>query len=244
MPTDPADAARPCARWPPTRPPGSAGPGLPRLAAVGLACAGIVDPVTGWLGRSPNLPGWENRDLARRHAAAFGDVPVALANDVNAALYGEFRFGAGRGCRDLVMIALGTGVGGGVIVDGTLLIGAHSGAGEIGHMVAGARRSALRLRQPRLPRGLLRQHRPAARRRASCWPAAPLRRRLAALARRRGAALNTRDLADLAEAGDARRPRRSSPKPAGAWARPWPTWSTCWIPTGSSSAAAWRRPAT
>lgn len=105
-----------------------------RLATVGLACAGIVDPSTGWLGRSPNLPGWEDRNLATILQRAFGPLPVVAANDVNAALFGEYRFGAGRGCRHLVMIALGTGVGGGVIVDGRLLTGHGHGAGEIGHM--------------------------------------------------------------------------------------------------------------
>ncbi len=104
------------------------------IGTIGLACAGIVDPVTGWLGRSPNLPGWENRNLAETMQRACGPLRVVAANDVNAALYGEYRFGAGRGCRHLVMIALGTGVGGGVIVDGRLLTGHGHGAGEIGHM--------------------------------------------------------------------------------------------------------------
>ncbi|MBD3221124.1 ROK family protein [bacterium] len=110
-------------------------PGERRIAGVGLACAGIVSPQTGLLGRSPNLPGWENSDLAGAIRAAFGAVHQTVANDVNAALYGEYRFGAGRGCQHLVMIALGTGVGGGVLVDGTLLTGFADGAGEIGHMV-------------------------------------------------------------------------------------------------------------
>jgi glucokinase len=105
------------------------------LSGVGLACAGIVSPGTGRLGRSPNLPGWEGIDLAGSLRSAFDGLPVAIANDVNAALYGEWRLGAGRGCRDLVMIALGTGVGGGVLVGGSLVTGARDGAGEIGHMV-------------------------------------------------------------------------------------------------------------
>ncbi|MEZ4387358.1 MAG: ROK family protein [Candidatus Krumholzibacteriia bacterium] len=104
------------------------------VAGVGLACAGIVATATGQLGRSPNLPGWENTDLAGAIRAAFGPVPVTAANDVNAALYGEYRFGAGRGCRHLVMIALGTGAGGGVLVDGSLVTGFADAGGEIGHM--------------------------------------------------------------------------------------------------------------
>jgi len=110
-------------------------PDFPRLAGLGMACAGIVNSSTGWLGRSPNLPGWQDRSLAEGITSVFPGIPLALVNDVNGALYGEFRQGAGRHCRNLVMIALGTGVGGGVIIDGELLIGAHFGAGEIGHMV-------------------------------------------------------------------------------------------------------------
>jgi glucokinase len=105
------------------------------LAGIGLACAGIVSPADGRLGRSPNLPGWENSDLGRMLEELSGGVPVLLVNDVNAALYGEYRFGAGRGARDVVMIALGTGVGGGVLLDGRLHLGANDSAGEIGHMV-------------------------------------------------------------------------------------------------------------
>ncbi len=106
-----------------------------RLAAVGLACAGIINPASGHLGRSPNLPGWEDTNLKRIIANEFQDKPSVVANDVNAALFGEFSFGAGRGCRNLVMIALGTGVGGGIMLDGALVVGTHNGAAEIGHMV-------------------------------------------------------------------------------------------------------------
>lgn len=105
------------------------------LAGVGLACAGIVDPDAGTLGRAPNLRGWEGSDLDGAVVRAFGEVPVALANDVNAALAGEWRLGAGRGARDLVMLALGTGVGGGVLVNERIVVGSRCGAGEIGHVV-------------------------------------------------------------------------------------------------------------
>jgi glucokinase len=106
-----------------------------RLAGVGMACAGIVDPVSGSLGRSPNLSGWEDTNLIKVLANEFHDIPIVVANDVNAGLYGEFKAGAGQGHQNLVMIALGTGVGGGVLVGGQLVIGSHNGAGEIGHMV-------------------------------------------------------------------------------------------------------------
>jgi len=105
------------------------------VTAVGLACAGIVDPVAGTLGRAPNLPGWEGSDLRTLLGAAFGPVACAVANDVNAALVGERHLGAGRQCRDLVMYALGTGVGGGIMIEGRLVVGARHGAAELGHVV-------------------------------------------------------------------------------------------------------------
>ncbi len=114
---------------------GSEEPTFSRLAAVGLACAGIVNPDSGHLGRSPNLPGWEDTNLKQILANEFHDKTLVVANDVNAALYGEFSLGAGRGCRNLVMIALGTGVGGGIMLNGSLVVGSHNGAAEIGHMV-------------------------------------------------------------------------------------------------------------
>ena len=106
-----------------------------KLQAVGMGCAGIIDPVNGTVGRSPNLPGWQNSPLRDLISQAFLGKPVFLANDVNGALFGEFRQGAGRGCQNLVMIALGTGVGGGIVLGGQLLTGSRHGAGEIGHNI-------------------------------------------------------------------------------------------------------------
>lgn len=194
VPTDPHDAAGTLARL------GAAVAGTGRRpGAVGLACAGIVDPVSGRLGRSPNLPGWQESDLGAALRAAFPGLPTALANDVNAALYGEHRAGAGRGCRDLVMLALGTGVGGGVLLDGRLLIGAHCGAAELGHMVldpggplcACGNRGCLEAWAG--SRALLAQARALA---AAGGP-------FGDFVQRRGDALTTRDLADAAHGGDA-----------------------------------------
>lgn len=172
------------------------------LAAVGLACAGIVDLDTGILGRSPNLPGWEGADLFAEVHNVFGSLPAVLANDVNAALFGEFKAGAGKGCRNLVMIALGTGVGGGVLLDGELLTGSHFGAGEIGHMVLDPRgpsctcggRGCLEAWAGSV--GLLRSAMEAA---SSSESTASFRR----LTTDRGEELTTRDLFALAETGDA-----------------------------------------
>lgn len=171
------------------------------VRAVGLACAGIVNLETGVLGRSPNLPGWQGADLGAAVIHRFGDVSVALANDVNAALYGEYRAGAGRGCRHLVMIALGTGVGGGVIIDGRLVTGVHHGAGEIGHMVLDPRGPECSCGQAGCLEAwagsvaILRAARSLAGNPSST---AIYRSRVAEL----GDELTPRDLAELAEAGD------------------------------------------
>jgi len=141
VPTDPQSGKRTLGRLAmdvaeKIAPPADSGePAFSRLAGVGLACAGIVNPESGNLGRSPNLPGWEGSNLKRIIANEFQDKPSVVANDVNAALYGEFSHGAGRGCRNLVMIALGTGVGGGIMLNSHLVMGSHFGAAEIGHMV-------------------------------------------------------------------------------------------------------------
>jgi glucokinase len=103
------------------------------LAGAGVGCAGLVDMVQGTLGSSPNLPGWENTPLARIAGDQLG-VYTIIDNDANAAAYGEYAHGAGRGSQLFVCITLGTGVGGSIIVDGRVLRGKKNYAGEIGHM--------------------------------------------------------------------------------------------------------------
>lgn len=174
----------------------------PLLRGVGMACAGIINPARGTLGRSPNLPGWQNSPLGEIISEVFPGLPVTLANDVNGALYGEFRQGAGQGCANLVMIALGTGVGGGVIIDGKLVVGSHCGAGEIGHTMldpsgppcACGNSGCLEAYAGSV--GLLRRAREA----ADFPDAGQAYRRLV---QDPSAPLTTRRLADLAEAGDA-----------------------------------------
>ncbi len=110
-----------------------AGVDLRDIAAMVIAAPGPLDPVTGIVIEAPNMPGWHRVPLAgdvqkRLH------VPVRAVNDANAAAVGEFRYGAGRGCRNLVYLTVSTGIGGGVIVDGRLMEGADGTAGELGHM--------------------------------------------------------------------------------------------------------------
>jgi glucokinase len=101
---------------------------------VGIGCAGLVDPWRGVVLTSPNLPGWTQEvPLADLVARATGTRPE-LFNDANAFVLAETRLGAGRGAATVVGITLGTGVGGGLVLDGKLWIGRHGAAGEIGHM--------------------------------------------------------------------------------------------------------------
>lgn len=110
-----------------------AGVELRDIAAMVIAAPGPLDPVTGVVIEAPNMPGWHRVPLAGDVQERL-DVPVRAVNDANAAAVGEFRYGAGRGCSNLVYLTVSTGIGGGVVVDGRLMEGAKGMAGEIGHM--------------------------------------------------------------------------------------------------------------
>lgn len=104
------------------------------LLGLGLGLPGAIDVEAGTVGEDiQNIPELAGIPLRRLLEKQHG-LPVALDNDVNALLLGEWFFGAGRGCRHLAMIAVGTGVGGGLILDGALVRGASGFAGEIGHI--------------------------------------------------------------------------------------------------------------
>jgi glucokinase len=104
------------------------------VTAVGVGCAGLIDGARGWLYTSPNLPGWTGIPLASIFEEKL-DRPVTIENDANSAAYGEHRKGAGAGTKNFVALTLGTGVGGGVVLDGELYRGSAGFAGEIGHHV-------------------------------------------------------------------------------------------------------------
>jgi glucokinase len=105
-----------------------------QVRGVGVGSPGPLDLDAGMVIDSPNIPGLRNFPLRDRVAEAIG-LPVTLENDANAAAYGEFVCGAGRGTRDMVMLTLGTGVGGGIIHQGRIVHGAHGIGGELGHMI-------------------------------------------------------------------------------------------------------------
>jgi glucokinase len=101
--------------------------------AVGVGAAGMVDAEAGMLRFAPNLDWMEVpvRDLVAKRTG----LPCVLDNDANAAAWGEYRFGAGRGHDDLLVVTVGTGIGGGIISGGRLVRGAHGFAAEIGHFI-------------------------------------------------------------------------------------------------------------
>ncbi len=103
------------------------------VESVGIGCPGACDDVKGILILTVNLP-FRNTDI-RGIFARFTDIPVHLGNDSNCAALGEALFGAGKGTRTSLTITLGTGVGGGIVIDGKLYTGFNGVAGEMGHMV-------------------------------------------------------------------------------------------------------------
>lgn len=104
------------------------------LLGIGIGAPGPLDPFTGIVYAPPHLPGWHEIPL-RAMVAEATDLPVELGNDANAAAVGEWRFGGGRGCRNMVYITVSTGIGGGVIADGRLLLGRMGSAAELGFMI-------------------------------------------------------------------------------------------------------------
>jgi glucokinase len=103
------------------------------IHGASIAVPGIVDTGNALVIRAPNVPSLDNFQLKEALQREL-DWPVVLENDANAAAVGEMWMGAGRGCRSIICLTLGTGVGGGIILDGQLWRGADGFAGEIGHM--------------------------------------------------------------------------------------------------------------
>ncbi|KZK73794.1 MAG: sugar kinase [Pelodictyon luteolum] len=115
---------------------------------IGLGAPGAVDRLRGTLSHPPNLPGWEvvelRRELQKRLNGGSGiDCEVFLDNDANAAAYGEAVYGAGRAFPDFLMVTLGTGVGGGIVLNHELYRGPNGTAGEVGFMIVDYNGSSL-----------------------------------------------------------------------------------------------------
>ncbi|MGV9013966.1 MAG: ROK family protein [Flavobacteriales bacterium] len=100
--------------------------------AIGIG-APNANQLTGIIEKAPNLP-WKNEVPLARMVEERTGIRSVLGNDANAAALGEWRYGAGKGYTDLLVVTLGTGIGSGFIVDGKLMLGSHGNAGELGHM--------------------------------------------------------------------------------------------------------------
>ena len=103
------------------------------VESVGIGAAGLVERSTGILTFAPNLA-WRGVRLVEHVGGALG-LPAIADNDATAAAWGEYRFGAGRGSRHLLLVTVGTGIGGGIVADGRIYRGAHGFAAEIGHII-------------------------------------------------------------------------------------------------------------
>jgi len=107
--------------------------GLADPIGIGISSPGPLDPWRGIVVAPPNLAGWRNIPLAARVEKALG-LPTFLERDTNAAVMGEWRYGAAKGADDVIYVTVSTGIGGGIVIDGRPLIGDDGTAGEIGHI--------------------------------------------------------------------------------------------------------------
>jgi glucokinase len=110
-----------------------AGLRLEQIAAVGVGAPGTMDIPAGIILDPPNLRPWQNVPV-RQHIHETFQVPTAFQNDANAAAFGEYWVGAGKGSRSMALFTLGTGVGGGIVIEDQLLEGRHSHGAEVGHI--------------------------------------------------------------------------------------------------------------
>ena len=101
--------------------------------AIGISCGGPLDSRTGVIMSPPNLPGWDNIPIVKILSEEF-NVKAAVHNDANACALAEWKFGAGKGTRNMVFMTFGTGLGAGLILDGKLFTGTNDNAGELGHI--------------------------------------------------------------------------------------------------------------
>jgi glucokinase len=104
----------------------------PGVAGIGVSVGGPVDAEAGMVLGPPNLPGWDAVPLTARLTERFG-IATRIEHDAKACALAEWRFGAGRGTRNMVFLTLGTGIGAGIIADGRILRGRGNLAGEVGH---------------------------------------------------------------------------------------------------------------
>jgi glucokinase len=107
--------------------------GAPGAEAIGISCGGPLNSRKGLVLSPPNLPGWDEVPVVSILSERMG-APAFLQNDANACAVAEWKYGAGKGCRNMVFLTFGTGMGGGLILDGRLYSGTNDLAGEVGHL--------------------------------------------------------------------------------------------------------------
>jgi len=103
-----------------------------QIQSIAAACPGPMDPINGIIVAPPNIPEWRYFPLQEFLQNKYS-VPVALNNDANLAAYGEWYFGSGKGCSDLIYLTISTGVGSGIILDNKIFVGPGGYGAEIGH---------------------------------------------------------------------------------------------------------------
>ncbi|WP_319561942.1 ROK family protein [Marispirochaeta sp.] len=105
---------------------------IEQIKAIGISCGGPLDPYSGIIQSPPNLPSWDDVPIVQIIADRF-NLPVYLENDANACALAELYWGNGRGCRNMIFLTFGTGLGAGLVLNGRLYSGTRGLAGEIGH---------------------------------------------------------------------------------------------------------------
>lgn len=103
------------------------------LSVIGISCGGPLNSEKGIILSPPNLPGWDQVKICDYLGEKYG-AEAYLENDANACAVAEWKFGAGKGCRNMIFMTFGTGLGAGLILDGKLYRGASDMAGETGHI--------------------------------------------------------------------------------------------------------------
>lgn len=105
----------------------------PEVVAIGISCGGPLDSKSGVILSPPNLPGWDEVHITEILEKKF-HVPAFIRNDADACAMAEWKFGAGKGYRNVIFLTFGTGIGAGLILDGRIYSGTNDMAGEIGHV--------------------------------------------------------------------------------------------------------------
>ena len=106
---------------------------LGKAESIGISCGGPLDSKKGLILSPPNLVGWDNVPIVHMLQERFG-IPAYLCNDADACALAEWKFGAGKGCENMIFLTFGTGMGAGLILNGKLYSGSRGMAGEVGHM--------------------------------------------------------------------------------------------------------------